>query len=146
MPDIEVQFTPSGTPLLEHVVFESNQGFITGEVGPSHVLADAFGSDNNIGRWHFLRSLKAPTAWLYKMTIKKDSRGQGFGTKLLEQALKILGESGVRYVLLSPRPENFDDTERLDRFYKRFGFVEVKDFKGKHLWSRLMFLDLAHKS
>lgn len=114
-----------------------------GVAGPPTAIADQFGSENNIGRWNFLTSLDAPMAWVDRIIVNREFRSRGLGTELLKQAFQVFRESGIRYVVLSPRPERMEDTERLDRFYEKFGFREVREFEGERLWNNLMMLDLA---
>lgn len=143
MADFTVKFEPSYTPGLDRVTFRTDKAFLVGSAGPSALLADSFGSKQNLGRWKLLKSFDAPTAWLDRIKVNKEFRGKGFGTEIMTQALQVLRESGIRYVVLSPQAEHMDDMDRLDRFYKKLGFHEVRQFEGETLWQRLMVLDLA---
>lgn len=140
---MKVRFDPTDTPGLERLEFRNDDVYLLGNVGPSDLIADMFGSSKNVARWNFLRSLKAPTAWLDELRVRKGIRGKGIGTKFFTDALKVLRESGVRYVILSPRAEGGENYEGLERFYKRFGFTEVREFNGQPLWSRLLMMDFG---
>jgi len=104
-------------------VKDDQGGFLEGEVGTGPLIADRFKLP-----WPehplevLLRPLDAPTAWIFKLKVPKESRNLGHGTKLLEAAIEVLEELGVRYIALSPRPESFEVREALWRFYERFGF------------------------
>lgn len=128
----------------ERLEIDSPQGFLVATLGPSKSIADMFGHEQNPARWKFLRSLKAPVAWIDSIKIRKGFRDQGMGTLLMNTALQVMAESGIRYVVLSPRPESEESRERLDNFYRRFGFTEIRAYRGKPLWWRLLILDLAH--
>lgn len=140
---LTVRFQPEVTTEIDRIRVEAPDGFLVGSVGPSQSIADMFGRKENPARWKFLRSLKAPTAWLDEIKVKKEARNRGVGTEIFRTTLDALAAHGIRYVVLSPRPERADDYERLERFYERFGFSEVRAFKGENLWSRLLVLDLA---
>jgi GNAT superfamily N-acetyltransferase len=61
-----------------------------------------------------------------KIIIPKEERNSGLGTKVM-QSLVALADSQERIVVLSPSTDfGASSTERLKRFYKRFGFVENK--------------------
>jgi len=90
-----------------------------------------------------LGSFDAPVAWIDRVKVKEEKRRRGIGTAIMKEALRILGESGVRYVVLSPRADKGIDPDRLDEFYKRLGFTQVRAFEGQTLWSPLMLRDLA---
>jgi GNAT superfamily N-acetyltransferase len=143
MANFRLKFEPTETPHLEKVTFRTDNGFLVGFAGPSALIAGMFGHEYNPARWKLLQSLEAPTAWLDRIKINKESRGQGSGTELMTKSLQVLLESGIRYVILSPQAEHTDDMERLDRFYKKLGFIEVRQFESENLWNRLMLLDLA---
>lgn len=143
MREFEVKFEPTKTPHLDKVIFRTDRGFLVGYAGPSALIAGMFENDSNPARQKLLRSLQAPTAWLDRIKVNREFRGKGFGTEILKQTLQVLRESGIRYVILSPQADQADDIERLDRFYKKFGFVDVREYEGETLWNRLMMLDLA---
>jgi GNAT superfamily N-acetyltransferase len=138
-----VRFDRTETPKLDRISVESPEGFVVGNVGPSHVIADMFTKAQNPARWQFLQSLKAPTAWLDQILINKKARGKGVGKALFGASLQALMDAGVRYVVLSPQAGGEMDPDRLDRFYRNFGFVDVREFERQPLWNRLMALDLA---
>lgn len=138
-----VRFDRTETPKLDRISVMSPDGFVVGNVGPSHVIADMFTRAQNPARWQFLRSLKAPTAWLDQILVKKEARGKGAGKALFGAALQALMDVGIRYVVLSPQAGKEMDPDRLDRFYRDFGFSDVREFKGKPLWNRLMVIDFA---
>jgi GNAT superfamily N-acetyltransferase len=142
-PVFDVTFEPTKSLSVERIKVEGPEGWLVGDVGPSHAIAAEFGSEMNPARYAFLRSLKGKVAWIDRIKVGEDFRGQGFGTNILRTALKALADRGVRYALLHPRPETPDDAEQLDRFYERFGFREMRQFKGEPLWWRLLILKLA---
>lgn len=142
-PVFAVSFEPTKSPAVERLKVEGPEGWLAADVGPSHAIAAEFGNENNPARYEFLRSLKGKIAWIDRIKVGEEFRGQGFGTNILRTALDALARRGVRYALLSPRPETPDDAEQLDRFYKRFGFEEIRQFKGEPLWWRLLILKLG---
>lgn len=141
-PVFSVTFEPAKMPGVRRITVEGPEGWLVGDVGPAHAIAAAFGSETNPARYAFLRSLRSKIAWLDRIKVGEAFRGQGFGTNILRTALGALAKHGVRYVLLSPRPETPEDAERLDRFYDRFGFQEIRQWKGEPLWWRILILDL----
>lgn len=132
-------------PRTYDLIVRTPQGFLKGEIGESDSIAESFGSKSNLARYELLRSFNAPTAWIFKMEVEKPARGRGIGTRLMKAALDAMMESGVEYVVLSPRPDSMDDWDRLVRFYKKFGFEEFKEFGKLKLWSMLMVKKLPAK-
>ena len=64
------------------------------------------------------------TAYLCAFRIRKDCRGQGLGTRLIETVLADLKAGGFRRVTIGVAPEE----ERNLRLYRRLGFTaKVKD-------------------
>lgn len=141
-PVFDVTFEQTKWPLVERLKVEGPEGWLAGDVGPSHAIAAEFGSEMNPARYEFLRSLKGKVAWIDRIKVGEEFRGQGFGTRILETALDAFARRGARYALLNPRPETPEDAERLDRFYERFGFREIRQFQGVPLWWKLLVLDL----
>lgn len=139
MDDIKLTWLSPENVKVERFKMETPEGYLIGNIGFGRSLADMFGPEHNTARYEFLSSLKKPSAWLDELKVKPEARGRGIGSKILMAAIQYMDESGIRYVVLSPRPETPDDKKRLDRFYRRFGF-ETVDKQG--LWWTLFILDL----
>ncbi|MBR0451970.1 MAG: GNAT family N-acetyltransferase [Oscillospiraceae bacterium] len=60
------------------------------------------------------------TAYLCAFRIRKEYRGQGLGTSLMERALVDLKTAGFRYATIGV------SDERNERLYRRMGFTEEK--------------------
>jgi GNAT superfamily N-acetyltransferase len=146
MAELLVDLLPDQKAKAHHLSVKTDGGFLVGVIADSDVIAKQFGKKSNPARWRLLKSLEAPIAWLDRMEVSREMRGRGIGTELLKTALDVAVEHGVRYAILSPRPERPDDLERLLRFYEGFGFEEVGEFEGKPLWSPLMILDLGSQN
>ena len=138
-----VRFEPTENPGIERFQVEGPDAFVMGMVGAPKDVANSFGKTTNPARWRLLRSFKHPVAWIDRVKVAEWKRGRGVGTAIMRETLRILGESGVRYVVLSPRAEGDIDPLRLDEFYRKLGFVEIRSFGGTSLWSKVMVLDLA---
>jgi ribosomal protein S18 acetylase RimI-like enzyme len=146
MAELLVELIPDKKAKAHHLLVKTDVGFLVGVVADSDVIAKQFGKKTNPARWKLLKSLEAPIAWLDEMKVAREERGRGIGSELMKTALDVLVENGVRYAVLSPRPERPDDLERLLRFYEGFGFQEVREFEGEPLWSPLMVLDLGSQN
>ncbi|WP_158607810.1 GNAT family N-acetyltransferase [Nocardia panacis] len=57
-------------------------------------------------------------AWLLSLAVAADSCGRGYGTALVEQALRLCGSLDVGSVLITVRPTN----QSAMNIYKRAGF------------------------
>ena len=57
-------------------------------------------------------------AWIEDVVVDGAARGQGVGTALTEEALRLAREAGARTVDLTSRPER----EAANRLYERLGF------------------------
>lgn len=138
-----VRFEPTKDPGLERFQVEGPDAYVMGMAGSPEAVAASFGDATNPARWKLLRAFDAPVAWIDRVKVVEGKRRRGLGTAIIRETLRVLGESGVRYVVLSPRGDKGIDPDRLDEFYKRLGFTEIRSFEGVTLWSRLMVLDLA---
>lgn len=138
-----VRFEPTKDPDLERFQVEGPDAYVMGIVGTPKAVANSFGNTTNPARWRLLSSFDAPVAWIDRVKVTEGKRRRGLGTAIMKEALRILGESGARYVVLSPRADKGIDPDRLDKFYRKLGFAEHRSFEGVILWSRLMVLDLA---
>lgn len=67
------------------------------------------------------QSVIEPMAWIDWV----EATQPGNGTSLMKEALGILDAEGVKLVGLEVYPKEDKDTERLMRFYEKFGFVDV---------------------
>ena len=143
MSAFQVRFEPTDNPKLERFQVEGPDAYVIGMVGAPKDVANSFGKTTNPARWRLLRSFTHPVAWIDRVKVAEGRRGQGIGTAIMRETLKVLGEAGVRHVLLSPRAEKDVDPVRLDQFYRKLGFTQVRTFGGTMLWSPLMVIDLA---
>jgi len=143
MSDYKVRFEPTDDPGLERFQIEGPDSFVMGMAGTPEAVATAFGNATNPARWRLLRSFRSPVAWIDRVKVAEGKRGQGLGTAVMREALRILGEAGIRHVILSPRADKGIDPVRLDEFYRRLGFEQVRSFRGSTLWSPLMVIDLS---
>jgi len=66
---------------------------------------------------------------LSKIIVPKDSRGNGIGTKAMQELVDYAERTG-QYIALTPSSSFGGSTARLREFYKRFGFAENKG-KGR---------------
>jgi GNAT superfamily N-acetyltransferase len=139
MADLKVTIKPTESADVEGFKVEAEHGSLNGEMGYGPALARGFGNKTNPERYNLLMELEGPSAWLYKLKVEKAFRGKGLGAEILRATLDFLAESGIKNVVMSPQPEDFDYKERLENFYKRLGF-RWADRKG--LWNPLMILEL----
>ena len=66
-----------------------------------------------------------------EIEVKKQDRGKGLGTAFMEDLIRFADLNGMQ-VRLNPSAElGATSRTRLDKFYKRFGFVENKPGKNK---------------
>lgn len=142
-PKLSVNLLSDKTSKAQGLSVRADGGYLIGVLVDSNVIAKQFGKKLNPARWKLLKSLDAPIVWLDRIEVVKGDRDRGLGTKILKAALETAAQNGARYAILAPRPERFDDWERLLRFYGRFGFEEIREFGGDQLWEPLMILDLA---
>lgn len=77
---------------------------------------------------------------LSKIVVPKDSRGEGAGTKAMEDLIQYADTKGKRILLTPSKDFGGSSTSRLTDFYKRFGFTENKggkrDFSTRELMIR----------
>lgn len=66
---------------------------------------------------------------LSRIVVEKRLRGQGLGTKALEDLTHLADEHGMLMTLSPSTDFGASSKERLKRFYRRFGFVSNK---GRH--------------
>lgn len=131
MSKIKVRLTedPEDSRFGELLAEDGEGGTLTGEVATGPLIAERFKMPwPEHPRGVLLRSLDAPTAWLFTLKIPPGGRSRGRGTELLTSALMLLRDRGVRYVVLAPRPETVDDRARLFEFYERLGFERQGDY------------------
>ncbi len=69
------------------------------------------------------------TGYITELVVSRDYRGQGIGSRLLEELLHRLETRGTIEVSVTTMPDN----ERAIRFYKRHGLVDEAIFLEKHL-------------
>lgn len=103
------------------------------------------------GRWFALKSGDAPvcallihdapayampgnTAGIGTFATLPEQRGNGYGSKLIENVLATLKDEGIAAVFL------FSDID--PRFYARFGFTQLPDALQAHEGSICMMIDL----
>jgi len=81
------------------------------------------------------------TLYLSKIAVPEGQRGQGLGTKAMEDVIARADAEGKR-VVLSPSTEyGATSVGRLKDFYKRFGFVENKGRNKNYAISESMYRD-----
>jgi len=60
-----------------------------------------------IGQIHYMRDWDNPgKAYIYGISVAKEWRGQGIGTRLLEESLKALAKENIQEVELTVDPQN----------------------------------------
>lgn len=125
-------------PRFGKLVADDGQGGkLTGEVATGPLIEERFKPPwPEHPRATLLRSLKAPTAWLFTLKIPSGARGRGRGTELLKATIELLRDRGVRYVALAPRPETVEDRQKLLSFYDRLGFERRGDYMVADLEAR----------
>ena len=83
----------------------------------------------------------ANTLYLSKIAVPEGQRGQGLGTKAMQDVIARADAEGKR-VVLSPSTEyGATSVGRLKDFYKRFGFVENKGRNKNYAVSQTMYRD-----
>ena len=81
------------------------------------------------------------TLYLSKIAVPEGQRGQGLGTKAMQDVIARADAEGKR-VVLSPSTEyGATSVGRLKDFYKRFGFVENKGRNKNYAVSQTMYRD-----
>jgi GNAT superfamily N-acetyltransferase len=81
------------------------------------------------------------TLYLSKIVVPEGQRGQGLGTKAMQDVIARADAEGKR-VVLSPSTEyGATSVGRLKDFYKRFGFVENKGRNKNYAVSQTMYRD-----
>jgi GNAT superfamily N-acetyltransferase len=82
----------------------------------------------NVERKHGMKFFATPyhgnDIRLHSIEVPKEKRGQGIGTRALRGLTKFADKTGRR-IVLSPAPEK-GKKEKLNRFYRSFGFVPNK--------------------
>lgn len=63
---------------------------------------------------------------LHDLVVPKEKRGEGIGTKFMEDLIKLADEEGKTIVLTAAKDYGATSVNRLKDFYKRFGFIENK--------------------
>lgn len=66
---------------------------------------------------------------LSRIEIEKGRRGQGLGTKAMEDLVALADQYGLLLTLSPSTDFGGSSKERLKRFYRRFGFISNK---GRH--------------
>ena len=74
--------------------------------------------------------------------IKADSRGQGYGTALMQEAMKELSRRRAGYVYLNASPMGFQglSLNDLTSFYEKFGFNVIKGQGSNNLMGRYKYV------
>ena len=70
--------------------------------------------------------------------INPNNRGQGYGTALMEEAMKALSKRNSNYIYLNASPMGFDGLSLSDltKFYEKFGFNVIKEQGGNNLMGK----------
>lgn len=84
-----------------------------------------------------------PVAWISDVRAPWTQQGAGIGTSLMTLALDALKNAGVEYVLLDARPREKKDETRLLGWYRKYGFVRVRECAGIPLDYNLMIARLG---
>lgn len=71
-----------------------------------------------------------PVAWISDVRAPWGRQGAGIGTALMILAMDALRTAGVELVLLDARPREPKDETRLLAFYRKHGFVRVRECAG----------------
>jgi len=72
--------------------------------------------------------LGAPTAinrsrgWILSFVVSSNYRGQGYGSRLLSQTLKVIREKGCNEILLSVQPDNII----AKTLFQKYGFKTIE--------------------
>lgn len=72
---------------------------------------------------------------LSQIIIDKDSRGQGFGSKVLQEICDFADTNGLR-IALTPSSDFGGSKTRLIKFYKEFGFKNYKGYEFRETMVR----------
>jgi len=70
--------------------------------------------------------------------INPNNRGQGYGTALMEEAMKELSRRNTNYIYLNASPMGFEGLSLgdLTKFYEKFGFNVIKEQGGNNLMGK----------
>ena len=79
------------------------------------------GGEDNAVRGYIGLAVSAPDAEITNLAVDKDLRGQGYGEKILSQALEMLKKQGVTTVFLEVRRSN----AAARGLYEKTGFEEI---------------------
>ena len=82
-------------------------------------------------------------AWISDVRAPASRKGAGIGTTLMVLALDAMREAGVEYALLDARPPERENLSRLLSFYRRHGFVLVRECAGITLDWNLMIAKVS---
>lgn len=66
----------------------------------------------------FFRTPTGARAWIEDVVVDEDARGQGAGKALVEEAIRLASEAGVRTVDLTSRPSR----DAANSLYEKIGF------------------------
>lgn len=73
--------------------------------------------------------LDAPALVIHRFAIKRDKKRQGFGTKLVEFAIRFAKNKGLNYVKVDTNVKN----TAMNNLFKKLGFVYVGQVHLRHV-------------
>ena len=76
-----------------------------------------------------------PITKIEHIEVNPNNRGRGYGTALMEEAMKEISRRNLSYVYLNASPMGFDGLTLgdLTKFYGKFGFQVIKEQGGNNL-------------
>ncbi len=75
---------------------------------------------------YFVLMLAVDDAHLLTISVAEKHQGLGFGSRLLQQAMRVGHEGGAKVLLLEVRPSN----EKALKMYRHFGFQQIGVRRG----------------
>jgi len=79
-----------------------------------------------------------PITKIEHIEVSPNNRNEGYGTALMEEAMKEISRRNLNYVYLNASPMGFDglSLEDLTIFYEKFGFHVIKEQGGNNLMGK----------
>ena len=129
MPDYSILINPTQDHIKQITAMYRNEGWwpkesddpdqVEGIIAGSHLFMVAKKGDEVIGMGRALSDRKSD-AYIQDVTIKKEFRGRGIGTKIIDELVTRLRADGIEWIgLIAERGSH--------GFYTRLGFKKMPD-------------------
>lgn len=103
---------------------ENIKGLLTKNPGLSTIAVD----DENYVIGTCLGSYDGRKAYIYKVSVAENLRGQGLGKKLVEETVRKLKEAGAKDIRVGCAPENAPFYEKCGFARKDMTYMQIKDY------------------